>query len=247
MTALGNARGIVVYQGPSLLNGDPIVAIVTLRSANAKTGDMAQLWILRADRSPTDAVNDGSDAAICGSCPLRGTVTDGRNRDRGCYVTIHHGPTSVWRAWRRGSYPAVSRRAAARVLRGRMIRLGAYGDPAAVPRAVLLSLTSRAAGWTGYTHAWREGFALADLVMASVESDRDAVDAAALGFRAFRVTAGTERLPGHMVCPASTERGNRLQCWECGACSGADGRRGSVQIAAHGGSAKARAALRVVA
>ena len=47
----------VLYEGPSLLDGEPIVAILTgLRSSsgNRKTGAMLQTWILRADVSPAE-------------------------------------------------------------------------------------------------------------------------------------------------------------------------------------------------
>ena len=46
------AQGYVLYQGPSRLNGEPIVAIATMRTANVKTGNMVQTWILTAEVSP---------------------------------------------------------------------------------------------------------------------------------------------------------------------------------------------------
>jgi hypothetical protein len=77
-----------------------------------------------------------------------------------------------------------------------------------------------ARGWTAYTHQWRS-FDLQALAMASCESDADARDAQALGYRVFRVVApGAARLPGHMPCPASDEQGRRLTCVECRACNG---------------------------
>ncbi len=57
-------RGFVLYQGPSLLDGLPIVAIATMRSTNPKTGPVPQTWILRADVPPMDAVRTGADASI---------------------------------------------------------------------------------------------------------------------------------------------------------------------------------------
>jgi len=40
------ANGYIVYQGPSVLNPlEDIIAIATYNSANAKTGNMVQLWI----------------------------------------------------------------------------------------------------------------------------------------------------------------------------------------------------------
>jgi hypothetical protein len=55
---------IVLYRGPSLLDGSPIVAIATIGSTNVKTGPMVQTWILRADMNPLEASSQwGSGAA----------------------------------------------------------------------------------------------------------------------------------------------------------------------------------------
>ena len=58
--------GAVLYDGPAP-DGDRIIVIATgLRKAskNPKTGAMTQTWIIRADRSPVEAIHDGSDATI---------------------------------------------------------------------------------------------------------------------------------------------------------------------------------------
>ena len=34
--------GYIVYRGPSLINGDPIVVVAITKSTNSKTGDMVQ-------------------------------------------------------------------------------------------------------------------------------------------------------------------------------------------------------------
>ncbi len=91
--------GLVVYHGPSLLNGEHIVAILTTHSNNRKIGDLPQLWILHASMPPADAARSGRDASVCGDCPLRG---DGKHR--GGYVDLVRGPRSVWDAWKRGRY-----------------------------------------------------------------------------------------------------------------------------------------------
>ncbi len=228
--------GYVLYRGPSLLDGSPIVAIATTDSRNRKTGDMIQVWILAADMAPTDAVHAGLDAGVCGDCTLRGTTEGGRNRGRSCYVRVFHGPLAVWKAWRRGNYSEPALHWLADLASGRQVRLGAYGDPAAVPRAVWDRLLTYAAGWTGYTHQWRTGLAMADLCMASVETDADAAEARELGYRVFHVTQGAEpKRDGYMVCPASAEAGHRLTCDACGSCSGmGQGATADVQIAAHG-------------
>lgn len=49
------ANGFVLYEGPSVLDGAPIVAIATMSTKNAKTGAMVQTWILRANMAPLAA------------------------------------------------------------------------------------------------------------------------------------------------------------------------------------------------
>jgi hypothetical protein len=76
--------------------------------------------------------------SICGSCPMRGEVNDGscaqdrqgadllRQPRAGCLD--HVASAAAWRLSRRAG-----RRIAARHGRGRVVRVGTYGDPAAVP------------------------------------------------------------------------------------------------------------------
>ena len=52
-------KGFVLYDGPSVLDGQPIVVIATMETSNRKTGNMVQTWILRSDISPTDASKIG--------------------------------------------------------------------------------------------------------------------------------------------------------------------------------------------
>src|SRR3546814_9892527 len=113
---------------------------------------MVQTYIIRTDVDPVTAVREGADASICGDCPHRG---DGTGKGRSCYVTLIHGPSTVYKAYKRGVYPKVDAFAAAALFAGRMIRLGTYGDPAAAPRSLWTVALSQAAGWTGYTHQWR--------------------------------------------------------------------------------------------
>lgn len=230
----------MLWRGASLLDGAPIVAIVSglagRGSSNAKTGAMVQTYVLRADVSPVDAIRTGADASICGDCPARG---DGTGRGRTCYVNVGQGPLAVWRAWQRGNVPEHAADSA-ELGAGRMVRLGTYGDPAAVPAAVWASLLSRAVGWTGYTHQWRRRPDLQRWCMASADSEAEANEARAAGWRVFRVAfpGDRRRLAGEVRCPASAEAGKLLTCSQCLACGGtAGGRRGSVVIQAHGGFA----------
>lgn len=111
-----NTNGSVIYEGPSRIDGAPIVVIVTgltTSSDNTKTDDMVQSWILRSDVSPLEALRTRADASICGGCPHR-PQSVGFKRVKGitvqtwfkrsCYVDVSKAPTSVWKAYKRGSY-----------------------------------------------------------------------------------------------------------------------------------------------
>jgi hypothetical protein len=237
MTTTKNPSGFVFYDGPSVIDGAPIIGIAVLRSENAKTGDMVQTYILRADMSPLDAIASGDDVSICGDCRHRGD--DGASV-RTCYVNVGQSVQSVFAAWVRGSYPAVSPTAGARMLDGRTVRIGSYGDPAAIPARAWFALVRHAAGHTGYTHQWRRAAALRPLVMASVDTVPERDVARALGWRTFRVRSAAQPLGAReIVCPASPEGGDRRQCVTCRACDGADRPgKASVAIVVHGSMAK---------
>ena len=52
--------GFIIYQGPSLLDGKPIVAIATTASRNVKTGSMVSIWIMRQDIDPVTFIATAS-------------------------------------------------------------------------------------------------------------------------------------------------------------------------------------------
>ena len=230
-------NGIVLWDGLSMLDGKTrIVAIavgIRSRSTNRKTGGMLQTYILQTGVDPITAVQSGADSAICGDCPLRGV--NGKNR--GCYVNLGQGPLAVWRAFRAGKYPAASDLEIRELGKGRRIRIGTYGDPAAVPACVWYDLLTNAAGHTGYTHQWRGiGQGLRDIVMASADSDGDRAEAWNAGFRTFRIADAPGI--GEIECPSS--RG--IRCEDCGLCDGA-GQAKSITIPAHGTGKRFAASL----
>lgn len=228
--------GYVFYKGKSPIDGAPIVGVAVIHSGNGKTGDMVQTYILRSDVHPSEAIANGADRSICGDCRHRRDPVTGK---RTCYVT-HFGIGSVYRALKAGLYPRVSPAQLRRIIAGRMIRLGAYGDPAMIRARVWQSILKLAAGHTGYSHQWRAGFAqdIASLCMASVDNPSELLDARAGGWRTFRIRleSGDPLAAGEFECPASDEAGKRLQCIECGACDGAgeNSRRASPAIIVHG-------------
>ncbi|BCM87822.1 hypothetical protein [Methylobacterium indicum] len=237
-------QGFVFYNGPSILDGSPIVGIVTgliHPSPNQKTGPMAQVYFLVADMPPLQASHAGRDAAICGSCPLRGRLvksSSGANKvvERQCYVFLPHGPRQVYDAWRKGNYPEVGPRDGSRALTRRLVRLGSYGDPACVPYPVLEALLAKAGDVTGYTHQWQRFPELRRWCMASCDTPAERDAAHALGFRTFRIRRRDEPvLAGEGICPGSHEMNRALRCSECMLCGGeSTGTKGDVTIIAHG-------------
>lgn len=241
---MSKAQGVILYRGPSLFDGQEIVAIATTSSRNAKTANMVQTWILLVDVAPHDAVRAGRDASICGDCIYAG--------GHGCYVRTYQAPLSVWRAFHRGRYVDIAGDldAISAVGADLTVRLGAYGDPVAVPEEIWSALVSRSRAHTGYTHAWRVApRAFRSLVMASCDTESDKVRANLRGFRTFRVNDGADanRLRGEMTCPASAEAGHRRSCADCHACDGTRGEGLSthdVTIRLHGALAsRARQAI----
>jgi hypothetical protein len=233
-------RGFIFYRGFSPVDGAPIVGIAVLKSKNIKTGDMVQTYILRADVHPMDAIKSADDVSICGDCVHRGDAT----RKRTCYVDVSKSVSAVYKAFTRGSYPDYSNNPSlgAGLLRDRMVRLGAYGDPAMIDIEAWLAILPFAKGWTGYSHQWKQAWAQAhrELCMASADSAIDRDLARSMGWRTFRVIPVMQApaLKHEIACPASPEGGNRRQCVDCGACDGAlKPESVSIAIVAHGKSA----------
>jgi len=232
--------GFVLWKGPSQIDGAPIVVIATEESRNVKTGPMVQTWILREDVSPLDAVNSGADASVCGSCIHRGSVVDGHNVGRSCYVTIFQAPRSIWECYKRGGYDIITSTEAMWRLKGKKVRLGAYGNPSAAPLTMWRKALRKAQAQTGYIHNWRDvAKGWRDLVMASCDSPADYVDAIAAGYRTFRVRrAGEPLAPREVSCPASEESGHKTTCAQCVACGGLSSKaKVNIAIVVHGARA----------
>jgi len=216
--------GIILYEGPSAIDGAPIVVIanrIASGSNNAKTGAMVQTFIMRADVNPFRALKTGQDESICGDCPQR-PFKGGK-----CYVDVAKSVASVYGAYERGRYarPGVDYDTAdlPAIFAGRAFRLGTYGDPAAAPFQIWRAATLKAAKITGYTHQWRDpafqAFAL--LCMASADSESDQLLASACGWRTFRAKRANEpRAASEIGCPAAKENGARTSCERCGLCAG---------------------------
>ncbi len=220
--------GLVLYRGPSMLNASRIVVIATniaRKSKNAKIGPSVIVMYILADEGldPLEAARTGGDASICGHCVHRPQEQpDGTFKMGSCYVHIGQGPLAVYRAYRRRTLYRRVQKSDSKWFRGRTVRLGGYGDPAAVPLEVLDWVCGAAESHIGYTHQWRTcPPEYARYCMASVETPYQRLEAIEKGYRTFRVRViGQGVEPGEFICPASKEGGNRLTCQQCRACSG---------------------------
>ena len=213
----------ILYEGPSLIDGQPIVAIATYSDKNTKTGLMVQTYILCQNIDPRDANKTGQDFSICGNCPLKGIPTMDPKRKlaekRKCYVRIDQGSLIVWKAYQKGSYPKTND--ISELGRGRMVRLGTYGDPAAVPSYVWHQLLEEAIGHTAYSHQNDIIPIVKNIFMGSADSLEHAKKFWNDNIRTFRVIQNLDEIQDNeILCPASKEAGRKSTCAKCKLCSG---------------------------
>jgi hypothetical protein len=216
-------KSTIFYRGPSMIDGAPIMGIASGLSGssdNIKTGRMIQTWILRADISPLEASRQGKDVSICGSCKMR------HNLGGACYVQLFQAPQSIFHAAAAGRYLEYPALKPAQLRRFNLafkklpVRLGAYGDPAAIPEKGWLPIMTRAKRNTGYTHQWMNSAAqwLRPWCMASVETIEEKELAASLGWRTFRT--GADEKPGRDEIRCLNQLEEYIQCDECMVCNG---------------------------
>lgn len=234
-------KTIILYQGASLINGQPIVALAQSDSINSKTGNMIQTFILDATTDPLTASRTGKDASICGSCPHRGTPNNnskGQATNRTCYVTLAHAPLGKYKAYKKGVYGTKTATLKEIESFGSLqgVRLGTYGDPCAVPNDIWQALTSKALYSTAYTHAAINP--MPESIMTSTDNLKQSIDAWSRDERTFRVISHVDQLykRREILCPASEEMGKRATCASCKLCGGASVNAKSIAIVAHGTS-----------
>jgi hypothetical protein len=212
------------------INGRPYVAVLTLKTSNGKTGNMAQIWFLLTDINPVEAVKLGIDAeTICRECPFAA--------GNGCYVNVGQAPLGIWKAFKRGRYVDLTPATYAAVLSGRKIRFGAYGNPTLLPIAKVKAFAAVSEGWTGYFHDWRTNplaSEYAKYFMASTETKSSLAQAKRLGFRSFHVSPVK---PADAIECLSETKG--IACADCRLCVGlSKSRLPSVWINPHGSKQK---------
>lgn len=208
----------LIYRGPSLINNAPILAFATVSSANRKTGNVVQTTIVPDNVVPSAASKTPQVNSVCGACVLKRTERDI------CYVRIEESIDSIARAYYAGNVDDVTGDDAeiAELGTGRVVRLGAYGDPAAVPSRIWRTLCSDSTAILGYTHQWQtmaiEPWTLRHCML-SCETENQAIAANNNGLRSYRVRAqGAPLLPFEIDCP---EPQRNVQCEQCRLCDGA--------------------------
>lgn len=231
--------GYILYEGPSKIDGKPIVVIINKidnASANDKTGALVQSFIIRSDVDPVQALKTGDDASICGSCVHRPLLAKD-NGQAPCYVNVGRSVLAVYNAYKRGRYVKADVETIALAIAGRKLRLGTYGDPYAAPVELWQRVKRYTIGHAGYTHQWQEsGFdhaAWGPLVMASADNIDQAALANLYGMRVFRVSIGIDRQAGEASCPASKESGKKTTCENCMLCAGTSKNAKDIVIADH--------------
>lgn len=225
--------GAIIYRGPSLIDGAPIFVAAVWSSTNRKTGNMLQTYIMRSDIDPLTASKSGADASICGACRHRGIPTDDpklkQAKQRSCYVVLGQGPLVVYKAFKRGAYERHTTRAKRAALGAdRLVRIGTYGDGAAVPQHVWDDLLAMASGHTAYTHNGGDPARY----MISADSLAEAQHAWANKYRTFRIVRSTDEIVKGKEIECPSERG--VQCVDCRLCSGTSTRAKSIAITVHG-------------
>jgi len=242
-------NGYILFEGKSEIDSKDIVVIATglnVNSNNDKTGSMIQTWILCKDIDPREANKLGLDYSICGNCPLRGEAVDITSdrklaKDRACYVAIYQAPLNVWKTYKKGGYDYATGHEAISLLgKDKLIRLGSYGDPSAVPSYIWDSFLAMSRGRTGYTHQHNLVSTRYDLCMKSADTREEAVASWNEGIRTFRVIKNVDEVVKgkEILCPASAEMGRRTTCDDCKLCSGSSINAKSIAIVSHGAGAK---------
>ena len=134
------------------LNGKRVMVKFTAlknKTANAKTGDMIQSWMLPMDWVDSKRIDD--DEAVCGDCPHSFRANDT------CY--LHKGRAwmgllSTTKSWPQAFADKKDFGQFTNLFSGRLVRFGSFGEPVLMGEDVVSAICAVAKGWTGYTHQW---------------------------------------------------------------------------------------------
>lgn len=230
---------MIIYNGKSNHDGQPLMVKVSAETDNPKTGDMVQTWIMRSDIEPHTAQKTGQDVSACGSCALRPIMKlDPEIDGGGCYVKTFHGPLATFRGKNDNTEKVVKA-----LKNGAGLRLGSYGDPAMIPLERWKALIDSADYHTGYTHQWREPYAqqYKGILMASCNNMAEVKQAKAMGWKVFATWMGIDQKSFQnegmlaVQCPSDPTLPSHRSCAECRLCNG---NRADVWIIPHGSQGK---------
>lgn len=212
-----NPNGLILWESQRI-----VVILTGLKrpSRNDKTGKLMQVFIFYKHELPSKAIKSGNDKVVCGDCKRR-PVNAKKYGVNPCYVILWRGPDSVWLCWKNGGYARWNLDTS--IFNGKLVRFGAYGDPAYIPQDIVWSIAKACKGHTGYTHQWRNeqyrGYR--KLFKASVDTVWERGRAKEMGWSTFRARGKDEiLLDGEHECPASEEAGFRKKCESCMMCNG---------------------------
>ena len=217
------------------LNGKRVMVKYTAfknKTANSKTGDMIQSWMLPIDWMDAKRI-DGDDEAVCGDCPHSFRAGDT------CYVhdgMAWMGLISTTKSWPQAFIERHEFDQFKHLFSGRLVRFGSFGEPVIMGEEVVSAICSVAKGWTGYTHQWdKPQFQWAKkYFMASADTEEKAQQAQAMGWRTFRVRQANDPIvKGEVNCPASKESGKVTTCANCRLCMGTSSKAKPVTIIKH--------------
>ena len=209
------------------------------RSANSKTGDVPQMFV-GATAEATAASCEGCQLLGTGpwSCPRCYADNEGGKHCEGCgyrrprcYAkkTPAWGHASIRKAVAGGANRSLKRALAMAARAARMVRLGANGDPGALPvnqlTADIATIRSEGMDAVGFTHLWRDKPELRGLLMASCDTAAQADEALDAGWRVAVVLpkdhqGGSFTTPKGRrgrVCPAQLSK--RVDCNSCRLCA----------------------------
>ena len=237
MTIEKSDSSYILFETPN------VVCIATgfkTKSKNTKTGGMVQVWFLVKNYHPMTAIKNDADRSVCFDCKYRMITKEVKNNkvkfSRKCYVNLMKAPANIWRAYQRDRYSILSDYS---VFNDRFVRFGTYGEPVLTPIPMIKEIIKHAAGFTGYTHQWKnpvfQGYK--QYFMASCD-ETDYQLAESMGWRTFIVS--NKHINNHIQCPASAERNHVTTCLDCGLCNGlTNTSMRSIQIRPHGQQKKA--------
>jgi len=240
------ANGYIIYNGPSVLDGSPIIA-VALMKGNKKTGSGIQIQITRSDMDPRVASKTGCDSSICGDCKHKGVVNPDSDKvladNRSCYVNIGMGVLNSYRSYLKGGYPDISNNpeAIAELGRDKFVRVGLYGDGHALPDYVVDTVLKFARNYTAYSHQINHESINKfrnDIYMVSADNLQDAKKHWSNGMRTFRVIRDASEVDtkNEILCPNHNNKD--ITCDKCKLCAGSSINAKSIANPVHGSGSK---------